>query len=162
MEYLKARKEDVKECVQLKKEVLKRLAEEGLNIRDERYPSDELIEEDIINGKARIIKENDEIIAFATFEDTLEEFGEYIFEEENLACFSRLMDKTGHLRKHVAQNLIKGIINEAKERGYNGVGILVHPININALKMYEKLGFKFEKRKEYEFGVFDSYIYIDK
>ena len=43
MNYLKAIEKDIIECQLLKKEVIKRLDENGLNIWNEEYPSDELI-----------------------------------------------------------------------------------------------------------------------
>ncbi len=160
MEYLKAEEKHIKECQVLKNEVIKRLREQNLDIWNEEYPSDKHIEEDILSGAARIVTENDEIIAFAALYKTVEEFGEEIFKHENLFSFSRLMVKTGFEGKHVATFLIKSMLEEAKNRGAAGCGIMVHPINPKAIKMYENLGFKFEQRKLYPYGDFMTYSLI--
>ena len=99
MNYLKAIEKDISECQLLKKEVIKRLDESGLNIRDEEYPSDELIKEDILHSNARVIKENGEIVAYAVFDNVQKEFGENVFDQDGLYAFSRLMVKTGYTGK---------------------------------------------------------------
>ena len=73
------------------------------------------------------------------------------------------MVKTGYTGKHIATTLINCMLDEMKKiNGVKGCGIMVHPINKNAIKMYEKIGFKFEKTQVYSFGEFHTYVYIFK
>lgn len=160
MEYLKAKEIDIEQCQKLKKEVIARLDKSGLHIRDEEYPSDELIKEDILFSNARVIKENDEIIAYACFDEVVKEFGENVFKEDNLYSFSRLMVKSGFTGKHVATFLIKSMLKEMKELGADGCGVLVHPINKVAIKMYERLGFNLEETKIYPYGEFHNFVFL--
>ncbi len=158
MEYLRAEEENIKECQDLKNAVVTYLNKTGLHIWDDEYPSDDLIKEDILFSNARIIKDNDQIIAYACFDKVEEEFGENVFEVNGLYSFSRLMVKEGFTRKHVATFLINSMLKEIKSLGAKGCGIMVHPINTNAISMYTKLGFKFEKTKMYPFGEFHTFV----
>ena len=160
MEYLKAKEIDIEQCQKLKKEVITRLDKSGLHIWDEEYPSDELIKEDILFSNARVIKEKDEIIAYACFDEAIKEFGENVFKEDNLYSFSRLMVKSGFTGKHVATFLINSMLKEMKDLGANGCGVLVHPINKVAIKMYERLGFNLEETKIYPFGEFHNFVLL--
>ena len=146
MEYLKAKEIDIEQCQKLKKEVIARLDKSGLHIWDEEYPSDELIKEDILFSNARVIKEKDEIIAYACFDEAVKEFGENVFKEDNLYSFSRLMVKSGFTGKHVATFLINSMLKEMKELG--------------AIKMYERLGFNLEETKIYPYGEFHNFVFL--
>ena len=160
MEYLKAKEIDIEQCQKLKKEVIARLDKSGLHICDEEYPSVELIKEDILFSNARVIKENNEIIAYACFDKAVKEFGENVFKEDNLYSFSRLMVKSGFTGKHVATFLINSMLKEMKDLGADGCGVLVHPINKVAIKMYERLGFNLEETKIYPYGEFHNFVFL--
>ena len=160
MEYLKANINDIEECQKLKNEIVNELNESGLHIWNDEYPSDNLIKEDILNSNGRIIKENNKIIAYASIDSVINEFQENVFKEENLYSFARLMVKKEYRGKHVASFLINNLLNEMKDIGAAGCGILVHPINEIALKVYYKLGFKLEEIKVYPFGEFYNLVYI--
>lgn len=161
MKYCLASEKDVATCNNLKKDVIARLNSLNLPLWNEEYPSDELIKEDIESGRGRIIlNEENEIIAYVSVMPANEEFEENTFNYPHLLALSRLMVKSGYENQGVATYLINQIINEAKTKGYNGIGILVHPINERAIKLYKKIGFKFEQRKQYLFGEYDSYSYL--
>ena len=100
---------------------------------------------------------DDEIVAYATLSPILEEFDENTFNDSSFYCFSRLMVKTGFTNQHIATFLISSMLEEIKAKGIKGCGIMVHPINEKAIKMYQKLGFKFENRRKYPFGDFITY-----
>ena len=161
MKYCFASEKDIYTCNSLKKEVIARLNSLNLPLWNEEYPSDELIKEDIESGRGRIIvNDEDEIIAYASVAPTIEEFNEEVFLHSNLLAISRLMVKTSCENQGVATYFIHQIINEAKTKGYKGIGIMVHPINERAIKLYKKLGFKFERRKQYFYGEYDTYSYL--
>lgn len=161
MKYCFASEKDIDTCNNLKKEVIARLNSLNLPLWNEEYPSDELIKEDIESGRGRIIlNDEDEIIAYASVASTIEEFNEGVFLHSNLLAISRLMVKTGYENQGIATYFIKQIIDEAKTKGYKGIGIMVHPINKRAIKLYKKLGFKFEQRKQYFYGEYDTYSYL--
>ena len=118
------------------------------------------MKEDILFSNARVIKEKDEIIAYACFDEAVKEFGENVFKEDNLYSFSRLMVKSGFTGKHVATFLINSMLKEMKELGADGCGVLVHPINKVAIKMYERLGFNLEETKIYPYGEFHNFVFL--
>lgn len=161
MKYCFASEKDIHTCNTLKKEVIVRLNSLNLPLWNEKYPSDELIKEDIESGRGRIIlNDEDEIIAYASVAPTIEEFEEEVFLHSNLLAISRLMVKTGCENQGIATYFIHQIIKEANANGYKGIGIMVHPINERAIKLYKKLGFKFEQRKQYFYGEYDTYSYL--
>ena len=92
--------------------------------------------------------------------DIEKEFGENVFKEDNLYSFSRLMVKSGFTGKHVATFLINSMLKEMKELGADGCGVLVHPINKVAIKMYERLGFNLEETKIYPYGEFHNFVFL--
>ena len=61
-QYVKATELDLKECQNLKNQVVQRLINEGIPIWNDKYPNDDCIKEDVLKGYARILKKEDEII----------------------------------------------------------------------------------------------------
>ena len=70
------------------------------------------------------------------------------------------MVKSGFTGKHVATFLINSMLKEMKELGADGCGVLVHPINKVAIKMYERLGFNLEETKIYPYGEFHNFVLL--
>lgn len=160
MNYEKACQSDILECIELKNNVISHLKSIGVNIWDEDYPSDELIKNDILFSNARVIKNEGEIIAYLCFYDPNIEYKEYPFKEKKLYTFSRLMVKENYTRKHVGTFLVQNVLNEIRSKGVKGCGILVHPINKVAINFYNKIGFKFEQTKLYDFGTFHNFTFL--
>ena len=160
MNYEKACQSDILECIKLKNNVISHLKSIGVNIWDEDYPSDELIENDIMFSNARVVKNEGEIIAYLCFYDPNIEYNEYPFKEEKLYTFSRLMVKENYTGKHVGTFLVQNVLNEIRSIGAKGCGILVHPINKVAINFYNKIGFKFEQTKLYDFGTFHNFTFL--
>lgn len=155
-QYVKATELDLKECQNLKNQVVQRLINEKTPIWNDEYPNDDCIKEDIFNGYARMLKKNDEIIAFAALMAADKEFGKDVF-EKNTASFSRLMVKSNFLNQGVGTYFVTCLAKEAKQMGYKALGILVHDINEKAKKMYEKLKFDFLGKRQFEYGEFLLY-----
>lgn len=160
MEYLIAKNIDLEECLELKKSVIKRLEDMGLYIWNENYPNDKLFDEDIKSGNSRIVKINNEIVAYGVLDIAKNEFGEDVFSVPNVYSISRLMVKSGLTGKHIGTFFVNKMIDEAANKGSKGIGVMVHPINLGAIAFYEKLGFKFDDRKCYPYGDFSTYIKI--
>lgn len=160
VEYSIARNINLKECIELKNAVIKRLHEIGLNIWNENYPSDELFAADIASGISRIIKCNNEIVAYGVLDIAKNEFGEDVFSVSDVFSISRLMVKSELTGQNIGTFFVNKMIEEAANNGSKGIGVMVHPINLGAIKFYEKLGFKFDNRKCYAYGDFSTYIKI--
>ena len=59
--------------------------------------------------------------------------------------------------KGYATSLIKECEKRAKERGYNKIGLAVNPDkNLNARKLYEKLGYKHDGGKSYVDAIYNG------
>lgn len=155
-QYVKATELDLKECQNLKNQVVQRLINEGIPIWNDEYPNNDCIKEDVLKGYARILKKEDEIIAFAALMAADEEFGKGVF-EKNTASFSRLMVKSTFLHQGIGSYFVNCLTKEAKQMGYKALGILVHDINEKAKTMYAKLGFDFLGKRQFEFGEFLLY-----
>lgn len=162
MKYKIAEIKNIDEIILLLREVIERLNSINLPLWNDEYPSLELMKEDIVSGGGRIVVHDDQIIAYAHIGDSIEEYGKNVFIHDNLYSISRLMVRSGYENQGVATYLIKKIEEEVKSLNRPGLGIMVHPINKKAIKLYEKLGFVFENKKEYEYGEYSTYSYLFK
>lgn len=162
MEYVKGLIKNFDEIKNLRKKTIENLIDISLPIWDDSYPSEDLIKEDIDKGNVRIVLDEGKIIAFAVLDRCENEFGEYIFDEPNLMVFSRLMVDPENRNKGVGSFLVDNLCLEMKKEKASGCGIMVHPINTYAINFYEKNGFVFEKRKNYPYGDFSTYVKIFK
>ncbi len=162
MKYCKLQEEDINELIILKNQVKERIIKSNLPIWLGEYPSDETLLNDIKNGFARALKINEEIIAYATLHKDSYEYEKGTFKRENLMSFGRVMVKTNYLHMHIGYKLLENIINEVKENGSIGIGILVDRCNIKALNLYKSLGFKYEGQGIFPWATLDKYtLYFD-
>lgn len=163
MEYKKATIDNLKEILVMKNLVKLRVEKENLPIWKNGYPKDNLIEEDIINNRARIIMIDNEIVGYAAFHHASDDYEEGMFLKNNLQTFSRVMVKDNYVGKHIGDFLIKNLIKEAQTLDVNGLAIGVDSCNIKALNLYKKYGFKKEGEYNFTYAYLDLYsLYFEK
>lgn len=151
MIYQNAVLSDYDEIVRMKDEVKQRIINENLPIWLNGYPLNVMIKDDIDNQYGRVIKVNDEVIAYATFMPTPVMYPEgNIFKKDNLYSFGRVMVCNKYLSQGVGRKLVESMILEAKSLNSMGLGIAADECNIKATKLYKSLGF--EKEGEKDFG----------
>lgn len=162
--YRKAFLNDLKEVLDIKNNIIKDYKKNNIDFWNESYPSDELIKEDILSKGVRLLinKENNEILGYVHICDPLIEFDNfYPFKTNNLYYFGRFMIKLNYEKQNLGSIFLAFIINEIKSFNiYKGIGIMVDPKNINAIKLYLKNNFKFIETKQYEFGPYSTYELI--
>ena len=141
-QYRTATPDDLPEILSLRREVIRGLEEEGLFIWDDEYPSEPLFAEDIQGGRARLLVSGERVLGFAALGVAEEEFGEGVFDVPGLMTFSRLMVRKEFRGMGGGRALVGSLLQELKEQGAPGVGILVHPVNAGALRFYGKLSFE--------------------
>ncbi len=163
MEYRKAKQEELKEIIHMKNEVKKRIEEENLPIWLDGYPQDEYIEEDIKNGSGRVILDHGQLVGYACFHEAKEEYPEDTFQRSHLMSFSRIMVKSEYIGKSYGSYFISSMIEETKQKGYAGLGILVDSCNKRAVHLYQKFGFQMEGSRQFPFAYLDIYaLYFKK
>ena len=155
--YKIAKIENLKEIIEVKNDVKQKIIEEGLQIWQNGYPQDELLEEDIIKGYGRIVVVEDEIVAYASYYPALYDYDEGTFPNDEVMSFGRIMTKVGHTKKGYCSFLVEQMIKETKEKKIPGMGILVDEFNKKALNIYIKHGFKRIGVGTFPWAVLDIY-----
>ena len=155
MLYLKATKEDLNQILKMKQEVKQRIINENLPIWKDGYPLDEMIIHDIDRGEARIVKIDDEIVAYSCYHHASTEYDKGTFKKDNVQSFGRLMVKNGFTGKKIGDFLVKNMIEESKSMNVEGMGILVDECNIRAYSLYKKYGFIKEGAAQFPFAYLD-------
>lgn len=64
-----------------------------------------------------------------------------------------------HQGKGIGRKLIEAMIQHAKEKGFDKVGLLVNLENPSAKKLYERIGFKTMKTKKLMGGQYEHLVY---
>ena len=163
MIYRAATTNDLKEIIEMKNKVKQRVINENLPIWLNGYPLDEYIEEDILNKHGRVIVLNNEIIAYAAFYLSTDDYPIGTFKHEPVQSFGRLMVKDEYLGQKVGSFLVDKMIEEAKTLNVLGLGILVDDINTKAVSLYKKKGFVKEGSNQFPYAYLDIYaLYFNK
>lgn len=142
MIFKNAKISDLDEIVKLKDAVKKSIKDERLDIWQEDYPTKELLKDDIIKGYARIVLIDDEVVGYIALIPTEEDYGPGFYGDTSLLSYSRLMTSPSHRGKGIAKNMIVSAIKEAREKGYDGMGIAVDDVNHRAIGLYRSFGFE--------------------
>lgn len=140
MEIKNLTKEYLKEIKQLYIDIKR----ETFTLWDDGYPSEELIKYDIERNGLYGVFENNELIAISYAGERCEDGEEDFTWKENFnrrGTFARIGVSPKHQKKGVATFLLEFILKELKNKGFDGVRILVGVNNKNAIKLYEKFNF---------------------
>lgn len=112
---------------------------------DDEYPTLEFVRHDIEERSSLYKLTEDGVIVAAAY------LGE--FEEREVPeCFDKSVKRRGEFsrvgvrreyhRKGCAERLLRYLLNEAVDLGYDGLALLVGTENSGAIALYEKIGFK--------------------
>lgn len=157
MIYRKAIISDLERIIEIKNKVRERIIKKGLPIWKNGYPLDSFLEEDVIQGEARVIEVDGIIVAYSCFLPSEKEYGADVFLKDNLYSFGRIMVADGYTGLGIGNFLVESMINESKSLGANGMGILVDSCNEIAVNLYQKHGFKKEGERQFPFAYLDIY-----
>lgn len=159
MVYRKATEKDLAEIIDMKNRVKEQIIREGLPIWQHGYPLDSMIQEDIQRGEGRVMEaeEDGEIVAYAVFHPSLEEYPAGTFGSDRMQSFGRLMVKTAYAGRHIGQTFVREMIREARQLGVDGMGILADACNSRALHLYTKFGFRKEGSAQFPYAYLDIY-----
>lgn len=108
------------------------------------YPTLEHVRKDIENGSLYRLEEMGRTIAAAYLGEFEEIERPECFDKsfKNLGEFARVGVLREFQRKGYAEMLLRHLMDEAKERGFDGIALLVGRENEAAIALYEKLGFE--------------------
>ena len=157
MIYRVANIKDIKEIIEMKNEVKQRIINLKLEIWKNNYPLDSMIIEDVENKEGRVVEIEGKIVAYAVFHHASKEYDKKTFKKENVYSFGRLMVSNEFVGKHIGDFLVKSMIEEAKSKKIEGMGILVDSCNHVAINLYKKYGFKKEGENQFIYAYLDIY-----
>jgi ribosomal protein S18 acetylase RimI-like enzyme len=101
------------------------------------YPSKETAENDIKNNWLYTLKKNDKIVAVASVCDS-DELRDLQWKPKKPCELARIGVEPSFQRQGIGTIMLKNIIRIAKEKGYDGIIMLVSKTNIAALALYKK------------------------
>jgi ribosomal protein S18 acetylase RimI-like enzyme len=104
------------------------------------YPDQETVNDDIINKSLYVLKEDNEIIAVA-FAGVSDELRALKWSSENPCDLARIGVLSSRQNKGIGSLMLDKVIYTAKERGFDGIRMLVSKSNPSALALYTKKGF---------------------
>lgn len=117
----------------------------SFTVWSEDYPSEELICYDIERKGLWGVFLNDMLIAISFAGQRCEDNEENFTWRENIkkrGTFARIGVSPNYQNKGIGSMLVKFILEKLKSDGFDGVRILVDINNLNAIKLYQKFGFK--------------------
>jgi ribosomal protein S18 acetylase RimI-like enzyme len=120
------------------------------------YPSRATAEADINSKSLYILKKDDKIIAVASAGE-FNELGHLQWKSKNACELARIGVMPGMHRQGIGTMILREIIKLARDKGYDGIRLLVSKTNPAALFLYNKNGFV--KRGEVFLFDIDFYCY---
>jgi len=107
---------------------------------NEYYPDNEIVEQDINNNSLYTLTSDGDILAVATV-CQLDELKTLDWKPQNPCEFARLAVKPSLHKQGIGTTILQHIMQVAKDKGHDGVVMLVSKENIAALALHEKYGF---------------------
>lgn len=105
------------------------------------YPNRESAEYDIENKSLYILKENDKIIAVASA-GSFGELGHLQWKPKNPCELMRIGVISSMQKRGIGTIILQNVISAMKEKGYDGIRMIVSKTNPAALALYDKNGFE--------------------
>jgi ribosomal protein S18 acetylase RimI-like enzyme len=104
------------------------------------YPNEEIVNQDIMNKSLYLLKENNEIISVASagFSDELQELK---WLSKNPCDLARIGVLPSKQNQGIGSLMLNKVIDAVKERGFDGIRMIVSKNNPPALALYNKNGF---------------------
>lgn len=142
MEIRKAKKEDLQEIKNLRYALAKFEKKLGHNIVEPEWPYTEVGEKDLnyfLNEQYIYVAEEDgKIVGFITGEI----FKKKVWYTVQLGSINNLYIIEKYRNNGIGKKLMQTMINALKEKGITNIELNTFSSNVDAIKFYEKLGFK--------------------
>lgn len=140
MKYTLAKLNELDEIFDLYKNVIKSTKTWDWN---NQYPSKEMVKNDIINQNLVCLKNENKIIAVSFIGDRHNPDPVKVWKLEMYkpARWARICVHPDYQGKGVGRTFTKHILNDLKNKGYDGIRIIVAQENIAALKLYNHFNF---------------------
>ena len=135
--FLPARYEDIPEIVSIYRSLV---GTPGCTW-DNEYPSRETAEEDLDSGSLYILKQDGKIVAVVSAGD-FGELGDLPWTPKNPCELARIGVIPAMQGRGIGTMILQNIMKAMKDKGFDGIRMLVSPTNPAALALYEKNGFE--------------------
>ena len=154
MDFLKANLKDVPEIMAHYKDVIKIT----FTTWDENYPDEKLVKSDIDDGNFYVLKDDGKIVAVSFLGEKKNDTEEWKTKLSKPMGVARICVSPSQQGKGIGTMFMQMLIDEAKQRGADGMHFHVCTQNPSAMKMYEKCGFVRSDEIVNNYG-FDFYKY---
>ena len=138
-----AKKKDLYQLKEMYEKVIENMDKNGIQIWDEIYPC-EFFQEDIENNRLYILTEEDDIIAAFVLSESND--GENYLKWSNTKEKALYLDRFGvnvkYLRQGIGGLMLKNAMEIVKQKNAKYLRLFVVDINIPAINLYLKNGFK--------------------
>lgn len=107
------------------------------------YPNEEILEDDFSRAALFVMKEKEEILGAVSIDEDKAVEGLDCWSKELVpgAELARLVVKEGYQNQGIARRMLRDMMVELRDRGYQSVHFLVSKMNERALRSYARLHF---------------------
>lgn len=139
------------------------IIKEGIFQWDERYPTQEILKKDILNGEMYVLTKGKAVLSAVVLNESQDDqytAGDWKYRQEKTAVIHRLCVNREYQHRGVGRETILSAEEVLKEKGYTSVRLDAFLENPYALRLYEKLGYS--RRGEVMFRKGKFYLYEKK
>ncbi|MBE0601180.1 MAG: GNAT family N-acetyltransferase [Firmicutes bacterium] len=108
---------------------------------NERYPTEEWVHDDIRHDALYVLKDEQGVLVAAASAGGERELDDLAWEPKNPCELARVGVALTHRHQGVGSYLLQQVMRAVKQRGYDGIVMLVSPDNTAAIALYAKHGF---------------------
>jgi len=162
MKIRKAQIDDMKQISNIRPAIYKKMIASGLNQWDEKYPSDEILLDDINNSEMFVALIDDEVAGYITVnEDIPDEYKTVDLKFDAKLCVHRLSINPKFSRQGIGTKMMEYVHGHFKDMNYTAICLDTCEANLAALRLYDKLGYitrgyvNFPRRPQYRFPVME-------
>ena len=130
---------DLDDVLEMLKLCKKDMAERGLHIWNDNYPTEDIIKDDLNSGNSVVYDNDGVVVAFLVFHKDEDNENEALYHDhKNPVLIQRVMSHPSYRRMGHAEAILRFVEN----LGYSSIRLLTRDVNIYSVNLYKKLDYK--------------------